>query len=120
MTRILQTAILAIILSGCATPKMYEWGGYDELMYQQYKDPSMALGVREGLESHILYLEEGKQRVPPGVYAEVGTFYLQAGDTEKALQMYRRERAYWPESKSLMDAMIANLERSTRDKKDAK
>jgi hypothetical protein len=25
--------------------------------------------------------------------------------------MYRRERAYWPESKALMDAMIANLER---------
>jgi hypothetical protein len=109
---------LAFVLSGCATAPIYEWGGYDDLMYQQYKEPATTPDVRTGLEAHVLALETNRQRVPPGLYAEVGTLYLQAGNTDQALQMYRRERAYWPESKTLMDAMIGNIER--RNGKDAK
>ena len=120
MNNTIKIAILSFMLSGCATPAIYEWGGYDDLMYQQYKDPAMTPGVRDGLEAHVLALEAGKQRIPPGLYAEVGTLYLQAGNTDQALQMYRRERAYWPESKALMDAMIGNIERRNKDRKDIK
>ena len=107
----LRIAFLAVLLSGCATPALYEWGGYDEAMYQHYKDPATTPDARAGLEAHVAEMEESGQRVAPGLYAEIGTFYLQAGATDQALKMYRRERAYWPESKALMDAMIGNLER---------
>ncbi len=67
--------------------------------------------MRLKLESLISEMEAGKQRVAPGLYAELGTLYLQAGSTGKAIDLYSRERASWPESAGLMTAMIQNLER---------
>jgi hypothetical protein len=49
--------------------------------------------------------------MPPGLYAELGTLYLQMGEQVKAIAMYVKERDTWPESKSLMDALIKNLRR---------
>lgn len=99
-------------LVGCATQKgAYDWGDYDELLYRSYKDASRADEYRVGLETHIAALEKSHGRVPPGLYAELGTAYLQAGDSERALDLYARERDAWPESKGLMDVMISSLER---------
>ena len=41
-----------------------------------------------------------RQLVPvaPGLYAEFGALYLQAGDAPKAVAMYTEERDAWPES----------------------
>ena len=120
MTNMIRTACLTLALSGCVSAPMYEWGGYDDLMYQQYKDPSMTSNVRDGLVAHLLALESGRQRVPPGLYAEVGTLFFQAGNTDEALKMYRRERAYWPESKVFMNAMIDTIELRNKKKTDPK
>jgi len=37
--------------------------------------------------------------------------YLQSGSTDKAIEMYARERDAWPESNGFMTALIQNLER---------
>jgi len=102
-----------LLLSGCASRgnRLYDWGGYDDLLYQQYKDPSKAPEMRAKLEAHVATLESSKQRVPPGVYAELGTLHLQANDRAKAIDFYHREQDAWPESAGLMKAMIASLER---------
>src|SRR5450830_669859 len=52
-----------------------------------------------------------KQKVAPGLYAEVGTIYLQSGAKESAVKYYKLERDTWPESKALMTSMIENIER---------
>jgi hypothetical protein len=99
-------------LGGCATTKdAYDWGNYDEMLYRSYKDATKIDAYRVGLETHIAAVEKKNGRVPPGLYAEVGTAYLQRGDSDRAIEWYSRERAAWPESKGLMDVMIANLER---------
>jgi hypothetical protein len=99
-------------LAGCATTgDTYDWGEYDELLYRSYKDVSRVEPMRHRLAAHIDALERTGGRVPPGLYAELGTLYLQAGDSDRAIDLYDRERAAWPESKGLMDALIANLER---------
>ena len=41
---------------------------------------------------------------------ELGTLYLQEGDAEKAKKYYAKERDAWPESKTLMDTLIKNLD----------
>lgn len=103
------TALLA--LSGCATRGgLYEWGGYDGLLYQSYKNPETVAKNRETLAAHIALLEKGGKRVAPGLHADLGTLLLQSGDRAGALTNFRRERELWPESAVLMDAMIKNLE----------
>lgn len=99
------------LLSGCATNALYQWGGYDDQLYAVYKDPSKAQAMRTRLEAHIQKTEQEGSRVAPGLYAELGTLYLQAGDRARAIAAYQKERKAWPESTQLMSAMIQNLER---------
>lgn len=109
-------AVLCIlVLSGCATTtRQYEWGEYEDMLYGGYKDPAKMEALMVGLESQIKLLEAGGKKVPPGLYAEVGTLYLQKGSQAEAIAMYGRERDAWPESKGLMDALIRNLERQKK------
>lgn len=102
---------LALITGGCASPGLYDWGGYDSGLYTAYKDPTQAVAVRQQLETHVAAIEKSGQKVGPGLYADLGTFYLQANDRDRAISYYERERAHWPESQVLMTAMIENLRR---------
>jgi hypothetical protein len=115
MNRTLMLAALAatVLLAGCAgrSSRLYDWGAYDDLLYRHYKDASRAAETRASLEAHIAQAEANKQKVPPGLYAEVGTLYLQANDRAKSIDYYRREQEAWPESAGMMKAMIATLER---------
>jgi hypothetical protein len=101
------------LIAGCAAPSLYQWGDYESMLYSGYKDPANLEVMKVKLEEHIAALESSRQKVAPGLYAELGTLYLQAGDPDQAVAMYSREREAWPESKGLMDAMIKNLERRT-------
>lgn len=109
MRRLVYIALAVAALSGCATNKgMYDWGGYSGILYSSYKDPTTAAANTQKLEQHIQALEQSKQKVPPGLYADLGTMYLQAGDKEKAKANFMKEKDSWPESAGLMDALINN------------
>jgi hypothetical protein len=113
------TIILLVSLTGCAQNNLYKWGGYEQNLYLSYKDPSKVEKLRISLEELISEMEVSSQKVAPGLYAELGTLYLQAGESEKAIAMYSKERNAWPESRGLMSAMIQNLERRSQDKVEA-
>ena len=112
-TRILWAPALSALcfLTGCASQGLYQWGGYDQALYAGYKDTTKMEALRFTLESHLGEMEKSKQKVAPGLYAELGTLYLQAGATDKAVGYYSKERDAWPESQNLMTSMIQNLER---------
>ena len=113
MKKLLTIAAL-LALTGCATNNaMYEWGGYDALLYQSYKKPGELPKNMAALASHIAALEKSGKRVAPGLHADLGTLQLQAGDKAGALSNFRRERELWPESAVLMDAMIKTLDTKT-------
>jgi hypothetical protein len=105
--------VAALTLTGCATNRLYTWGNYDDMLYRQYKDPAQALDMRTKLEAHVAQLEQNRQKVPPGIYAEIGTLYLQSNDKVKAVSYYRKEHDLWPESRGLMTAMISTISRQT-------
>lgn len=109
--RLLLTLPIVMIFGGCATSSLYQWGGYDQALYAGYKDPTKMEAMRLKLEAHIAEMEKSGQKVAPGLYAELGTLYLQSGVSDKAIVLYSRERETWPESRGLMTAMIQNLER---------
>lgn len=102
---------LSAMLVGCAAPRLYNWGGYDQALYTGYKDVTRMEELRVTLEAHVTAMEASKQKVAPGLYAELGTLYLQAGSTSKAIGYYGQERQAWPESSQLMTSLIQNLER---------
>ena len=109
MHKSILVAAAFLMLSGCAQQGLYDWGNYSGLMYQNYKKPESVAANLVVLQAHVTTLEGRKARVAPGLYADLGTLYLQAGDRDRAVDNYRRERAAWPESAGLMDAMIKNL-----------
>ena len=96
---------------GCASPSLYQWGGYEARLYAGYKDQTKMEELKVGLETHIAEMDKSRQKVAPGLFAELGTLCLQSGDATKARLMYARERDAWPESKGLMDALIKSLDR---------
>jgi hypothetical protein len=100
--------ILALALAGCAGHEgaLYKWGGYDKLLYTSYKEPGKAAAMQGRLEAHIAALERTHSTVAPGLYAELGTLYMQNGDNGKAVAFYTKERDTWPESRTLMDSLI--------------
>lgn len=119
--KIILVALFGVFLTGCATRNsLYQWGGYDAMLYQSYKNPEKSVEFRQGLELHIAKMETDKQKVAPGLYAELGTLYLQAGDATKAVAMYNKERDAWPESKGLMDSLITNVAKRSTAKAEAK
>jgi len=111
MFKTVMAAAALLAVTGCATQKgLYDWGGYSGLLYQNYKKPETVAANLVKLQTHVSAMEQGKAKVAPGLYADLGTLYLQAGERDRALENYRKERAAWPESAGLMDSMIKNLD----------
>jgi hypothetical protein len=109
--RIAAITLMAMVLGGCVSQPTYQWGGYENMLYAGYKDPTKMEELKVGLEAHIAAMDSSKQKVAPGLFAELGTLYLQSGNSDKARTLYVRERDAWPESAGLMNAMIQNLDR---------
>lgn len=114
MTKLLLVIAVLVLLPGCAPNRQYAWNNYDASLYRYYKEPNSAEAFRTSMEAHLKDLETNKLRPAPGLYAELGTLYLERGDRLTAAAYYQKERDAWPESRHLMDAMLANLEKMKR------
>jgi hypothetical protein len=108
------------LLTGCASKSLYQWAGYEDQLYASYKDPTKAQAMRNRLDAHIQQTRQSGAKVAPGLYAELGTLYLQAGQRRQAISYYEQERQSWPESRQLMTALIQNLERLEQQAQGAK
>ncbi len=102
---------LALCLVACAPPKMYNWGNYEQGLYKTYKDPTEAPALRDNIEEQVVFVQANGQKMAPGLYAELGTLYLEAGDKEKAKKYYTYELNTWPESSVLMTGLIESIDR---------
>ena len=105
MIRNVFIVVVTLALAACVQ-RIYDWNNYDANLYRYYKDPTSAEKFRVGMEAHLKELEEKKQRPAPGLYAELGTLYLERGDRSTAAIYYAKERDAWPESRYLMDTML--------------
>jgi len=105
--------LLAVLpVSACVSTNHYNWGSYPEGLYQYYSSPEKHNKIRAQLVADLQNLEKRQALVPPGLYAEAGTYFLEQGDSKTALEYYKKEYAAWPESRGLMSSLIANLERN--------
>jgi hypothetical protein len=105
-------AATLLVIAGCAQrSQLYQWQEYDRKLYSYYKDPTTSKTFLQQLETHVGVLETAGQVPPPGIYAEIGTLYLEGGDAKKAAVFYRKEAAAWPPSAPLMNTLITALEK---------
>ena len=102
--------LIAVLLSGCAVQR-YEWNQYDQRLYDYYKNPASGEAFVEAMTAHVNALEANGKKPAPGLYAELGTFALTRGDSKQAVGYYSKEMQAWPESKGLMSALIASIEK---------
>lgn len=105
-------SLLFIMLSlcGCASNSLYEWGNYDEWLYENYKNPKSDEELYVDLTAFITNYESRKspnqKPMAPGLYAEYGFLLMRRGDTAGAIKYYTKEKTLWPESTTFMNSMI--------------
>ena len=111
----IRIALLAasLALAGCAAP-LYEWDQYDARTFKTLKSPNASEEFRIALETHLANMRTQKKRPAPGLYAELGTLYLQRDDVDQAVKNYRLEHDAWEESRPLMTALVTQLEKRGR------
>jgi hypothetical protein len=98
------------MLAGCGGHTLYEWRGYENKLYDHYKNPAQQQEFTEAMKEVVLGAE-AEGRVPPGIYAEYGFLLFEQGNSAAAIQYYKKEAARWPESEMLMEKMIAVAEK---------
>jgi hypothetical protein len=103
-------AVVALLLGGCAAkpPKpMYQWGGYQNQLYEYFKadgsTPVAQLGV---LEEQLQKTTAAGEAVPPGLHAHLGLLKLKVGNTDEAVAHLETEKRLFPESTPYMDWLL--------------
>lgn len=101
----------ALALSACASPSLYRWGIYEDLIYQGYRNPGSSDPVTDAarLAADVERTEAEGARVPPGVHAHLGYLYFEQGDAERAAAHLRRERELFPESATFVDGLLERM-----------
>jgi hypothetical protein len=103
--------VLLVLLTGCATPTIYSWGQYENVIYAAYTTPDKMPVERqvELLEADYQKARSQNKPVPPGWHAHLGYLYYHLGKADQAKQEFETEKARFPESAVFMDRMLANL-----------
>lgn len=110
------------LMTGCASKPtaLYNYDGYSQSYYAYKKSPSedSLAALIKVIEEDIENVNESvSQRVPPGLYAKLGYLYLKSGDKKKAVALFEKEKALYPESSKFMNTLINKVEVSQGETK---
>ena len=117
MGRALALGLTAFVVSsqivGCGAREIYDWGAYEELLYQSFVEPGKAdpLTQLERLTRQIQRTEARGRRIPPGVRVQVGYLHSQLGQAAEAAEYFRAEKAFFPESTVFVDGILERMNR---------
>lgn len=116
---ILKSAVLfaglaaVLLLSSCASSRsLYDWGHYEQNVYDMYIAPDKATAEAqvEEMEGDWEKARSAGRPLPPGFQAHLGYLYFQLGQFDLARRSFESEKAAFPESAVLMDRFINKLE----------
>jgi hypothetical protein len=111
--RLTATASLALLasLSGCASSAAaYRWADYESELYGFYLGHDHGERLGAALQALIARTEAQHRMVAPGLYAEYGYLQFRKGQLGTAIDMYHHELARWPESRVLVERLLADAE----------
>jgi hypothetical protein len=111
-------AAAATLVTACTTSQdMYYWGNYERSLYESYVKAGEVDPVKqiETLNADIEQAANNGKPVPPGVYAHLGMIYASVGQLDAAVAALNAEKALFPESRVLIDGMIARATQQGAD-----
>ena len=112
--KLIAAGLLSGIFIGCAdTPTLYDWGTYEDAIYDMYIEPG-----KSSLSDQILQFEEqieqaaaaGKS-VPPGFHAHLGYLYVNDGEYNSAVIHFQKEKEMYPESTDFIDGILQRMKK---------
>ena len=113
MKKVVVTALLALVLTGCAVKNqgIYFWGDYSATAYDLKREPTVEHRAKhvQTLKNIVQNASSKGKKVPPGICAELALLVLEDKDVVAAKQLFEQEKTLFPESAKLMDAMISRL-----------
>ena len=116
MVKRLMIASYALLIAGCAAPTrpLYQWGTYEELIYQSWREPgSMPVEKQVELLQHDYQQGQAQNmRMPPGWHAHLAMLYARMGRHDEAIKELGVEKAEFPESGVFVERMLANMKGS--------
>lgn len=108
MARLVAAVALIGLVAGCGPKPIYHWGSYEESLSASFVENDNAAAL-SGLQATLTAAQRTGERVPPGVHAEYGFFLYRQGQYKAAIESFQREAQLFPESKPLMDKLIAKV-----------
>lgn len=90
---------------GCSH-QIYDWGTYEESIYDLYEGDLDLGGEIERLDAEIQESRNENRQVPPGKLAHLGFLQLKNGDVGAARRNFESEKALYPECSEFMDFML--------------
>ena len=103
--------LVGATLTGCAgrTPRIYEWGSYQEQVYEYYKSQDTSPNKQiAALEADVEKIRATGKTPPPGFHAHLGLMYAQSGNSAQARREFETEKTLFPESATFMDFLLRN------------
>ncbi len=78
---------VGVLLSGWASSTLYDWGRYEDAIYDMYLEPGKVSDADEitRLEKQIEETVSSGKFVPPGLHAHLASLYISNGDYATAL-----------------------------------
>jgi hypothetical protein len=119
--RLAALSSLAALVGCAAAPKpLYMWEAFPR---QQY-DTLLHEGVNPAdqiaaLEAHAEKARAANAALPPGFRAHLGMMYMNAGNNDRARELWQAEKAAFPEATPYMDQLLRRLEAPVKTAKDS-
>ncbi len=103
-------AILAA-LTGCGSPTIYRWGGYETSIRALYADAGQKSLARQmsALAREVEAARHGGRNLPPGVRAHLGYICYLNGYPEAAAEYLHAEREAFPESARFVEVVLERI-----------
>jgi hypothetical protein len=114
----LAACCIALSLGGCvtATPTLYAWGHYEDLIYVSGTKPGSLSPEAQAdqLEKDRQAAEAARRTLPPGWRIHLASLYAETGRIDLAERELMAEKQLFPESAALVDRLLMNLRRTTK------
>ncbi len=106
-------AVCTLATGGCAQRgplPLYSWANFPRLQYDTLlREGASPQEQIRSLEAHAEKARAEHAALPPGFRAHLGMLYFHDGNATKAAELWRAEKATFPESTAYMDQLLRRL-----------
>jgi hypothetical protein len=103
--------LISLIAIGCSSNTLYNWGEYENFLYQRYVKPGKITPQQEitELEAHLEQTYAKELLPPPGLHAHLGYLYINDGQYDRAVEHFNIEKKLFPESSTFIDGILKRI-----------